>query len=161
ALDELLDGKPVSVPVTEPTGCLIARATPAAKNGTVTYTRDIAPILNRRCVVCHRTGQIAPFPLTSYKDASGWADTIAEVVAGGRMRRWGAHPRHGRFATDPSLSTDEKQRLDEWVRGGCPEGNPADLPEPPTFPDEWTLGKPDVIVAMSEPFAVPASGVVE
>jgi peroxiredoxin len=161
ALDELLEGRPVSVPKTEATGCVIARSPPAARAGAVTYARDIAPILNRRCVVCHRARQIAPFPLTSYKHAAGWAETIREVVAEGRMPPWSADPAHGRFANDPSLSVVEKRLIDEWVRCGWPEGDPADLPPAPTFPAEWTYGKPDVVVDMGTTFHVPASGVVE
>ena len=161
SLDELLSGRPVSVPVTEASGCLISRAGSAEPRDTVTYTRDIAPILNRRCVVCHRVGQIAPFSLTSYKNAAGWADTIREVVAEGRMPPWSADPRHGRFANDPTLSAVEKRLIEDWVSAGCPEGNKADLPPTPKFAEGWTLGTPDVIVEMAQPFAVPADGVVE
>ncbi len=161
ALDELLDGRSVSVPLTTASGCVIARPSAAPRSGAVTYHRDVAPILNRRCVVCHRAGQIAPFPLTSYQDAAGWAESICEVIAEGRMPPWSADPAHGRFANDPTLSAAEKGLLDDWVGGNCPEGDPADLPPRPTFPDKWSLGKPDVIVGMATPFAVPADGVVE
>jgi peroxiredoxin len=161
ALDEVLESRPVSVPKTEPAGCFISRMSPSPKTAPVTYTRDVVPILNRHCVVCHRRGQVAPFPLTSYRAAAGWAGTIREVVAEGRMPPWSADPGHGRFANDPSLSPDEKRLLLEWIDSGCAKGDPADLPPPPEFPRVWTLGAPDVVVPMPAPFTVPADGVVE
>jgi peroxiredoxin len=160
ALDELLAGKPVSQPVTPAAGCLIGRAA-AAATGQVTYCRDVAPILQRRCQVCHRPGEVGPLSLTSYKEARGWASMIREVVAEGRMPPWHADPRHGRFANDPSLTAEEKDRLFRWIDGGCPEGDRADLPRAPRFPEGWRIGKPDQVVSMPEPFTVPAEGVVE
>ena len=161
ALDELLAGKAVSVPVTEAAGCYIGRVSAPRGDAAVTYSRDIAPILQRHCQACHRPGQVAPFSLLTYEDASGWGETIQQVVSEGRMPPWGADPRHGRFRNDPSLSKAEKKLLDAWVAAGCPEGDRADLPPPEDFPDGWELGKPDVVVEMPEPYTVPAEGVVE
>src|SRR5262245_53360744 len=77
------------------------------------------------------------------------------------MPPWHASPEHGRFANDPRLSDDEKRLIDAWVAGGCPEGDRADLPPPPAFPDGWAIPTPDVVVSLPEPFTVPADGVVE
>lgn len=161
ALEELVSGKPVTVDVTEPSGCIISRVGTPVSAATVTYARDVAPILNNRCVRCHRPGQIAPFPLTSYQDASGWAETIQQVVSEGRMPPWSADPRHGRFANDPTLGAQEKKTIAEWLRQGCPKGEPRDLPPSPVFPEEWALGAPDIVLSMAEPFQVPAEGVIE
>jgi peroxiredoxin len=161
ALDELLAGKPVSVPVTAAPGCRIARPAPPAKAGRVTYCRDVAAILQRRCQGCHRPGEIGPLSLTSYREARGWAAMIREVVEEGRMPPWGADPRFGRFANDPRLTAEEKDRLLRWIADGCPQGEAADLPAPPVFVDGWNIGTPDLVVSMPEPFRVPAEGVVE
>ncbi len=161
ALEELLAGKPVSQSVTAAAGCLIGRGSGAPAAGRVTYCRDVAPILQRRCQTCHRPGGVGPLSLTQYKEARGWAAMIREVVSEGRMPPWHADPRYGHFANDPSLSKDEKDRLFRWIDAGCPEGDGADLPPAPRFSDGWQIGTPDLVVPIPEPFTVPAEGVVE
>jgi peroxiredoxin len=161
ALEELLAGKPVSVPGTAAPGCLIARVAPEPAGRDVTYCRDVAPLLQKRCVACHRAGQVAPFALTSYRSAAGRAETIREVLEQGRMPPWHANPDHGRFANDARIPDSEKQIIFDWIDARCPEGNPADLPAPRSFPDGWTIPGPDAVASMAEPFTVPAQGVVE
>jgi peroxiredoxin len=156
AIEELLDGKPVSVPQTESLGCIIGRAREPKQDSPVTYARDIAPIFQARCVECHRTGQIGPFQLTSYDEAAGWGEMIAEVVRDRRMPPWHADPKHGTFANDRSMPEAEKEVIFQWVKNGCPEGDPADLPEPRKFTDGWQLPRePDLVLAMEESFNVP------
>ena len=128
AVDEVLAGKAVSQPATNPVGCFIGRVHRAVSDSTVTFSKHIAPILNQHCVACHRTGQVAPFALTSYDEAAGWAETIAEVVAGGRMPPWFANPEYGHFLNDARLSDSDKNLIATWVNNGCPQGNKADLP---------------------------------
>ena len=143
-------------------GCLIGRVTKVTPHGEVTYTKHVARILQERCVSCHRTGEVAPFALTSYEEVLGWGATIREVVELGRMPPWFADPRYGHFANDARLSDQEKQQICTWVDNGCPPGDPADLPEPKHFADGWQMGPPDQIVYMSEkPFQLPAEGVIE
>lgn len=161
ALEELLAGKLVRQPHCPASGCRISRRHKPNTEGTVTYCRDIAPILQKHCQTCHRPGEIAPFSLLSYKDAAGWAETIREVVADRRMPPWHANPQYGKFANDPSLSTAEKKLLFAWIDNGCPHGNSADLPPPIHFPQGWTISPVDRVVSMPEPFAVPAEGTIE
>jgi hypothetical protein len=127
----------------------------------VTWARDVAPIVQRRCQVCHRAGQVAPFELNSYRDASSRSEMIAEVIESARMPPWGADPRYGHFSNDPSLSNPEKNTLLRWIEAGCPEGKPGDVPPPAAHPTGWTIGEPDLVVPLPEEFHVPASGVVE
>jgi peroxiredoxin len=161
ALDELLAGKPVSRPRTQPPGCRISRVAVPPGRGRITYCRDVAPILRKHCQVCHRPGEIGPFSLSSYHDALAWSGMIDEVVEEGRMPPWHADPRHGRFANDPSLAPADRQRLLDWIAEGCVEGDPADLPPLKEFADGWNIPGPDVVLSMPEPFTVPAEGVVE
>ncbi len=160
AIDELLEGKPVAVPETAALGCLIGRVREPNADSEVTYSNQIARLLNRRCVECHRPGEIGPFALTSYEETAGWGEMIAEVVRDRRMPPWHADPAHGHFANDRSLTDDEKELVFAWVRNGCPEGDRSQLPEPPQFTEGWQLARePDRIIAMSDkPFKVPADG---
>jgi peroxiredoxin len=160
ALDELLAGKPVSVPVTSAPGCFIGRVQAQASQGDVTYTKHIAAILQKHCLECHRPGQIAPFALTSYEEVVGWAATIQEVINEGRMPPWHADPRYGEFANDCRLPEKEKQQIIDWIKNGTPRGDSKDFPEPVHFADGWRIPKPDVVITMPKPFKVPAEGTV-
>jgi peroxiredoxin len=161
AIDELLAGLPVTRPETTAVGCIIDRAERKRGPATVTYTRDIAPILQRHCQVCHRPGEVAPFSLTSYRAARGWAETILEVTDSGRMPPWSASPDHGKFQNDPRLSAAQKKTIRDWVEGGCPEGDPAALPSPPKFTTGWNIPTPDLVVPIPQPFTVPAEGILD
>jgi peroxiredoxin len=164
ALDELLSGKPVSKAETDVQGCFIGRVRAPKPSSAVTFSKQIAPIFNSRCVECHRKGEIAPFELTNYKSAAGFAETIAEVVEDGRMPPWHADSKHGKFANDRRLTESEKKIIKEWVAAGAPEGNQADLPKPQSFPETgWQLPRqPDLVVKMrSTPYDVPAEGTVK
>jgi peroxiredoxin len=163
AIDDLLAGRLVTQAATDPVGCFIGRmhsADPAAK---ITYSNQVVRILNKRCVSCHRQGEIAPFAMTNYAEVSGWADTIAEVVRQRRMPPWHADPQYGHFRNDRSLPENEKEILCQWAAAGAPEGDPKELPPPPRFVDGWRLPKePDQVFSMStKSFPVPAEGTVE
>jgi peroxiredoxin len=159
AIDELLAGKSVSDPKTESLGCIIGRAHQAKVNSPVTYARDVAPILQARCVECHRAGEIGPFGLTSYDDAAGWGEMVAEVVRERRMPPWHADQRYGLFVNDRSMPDSEKELIYQWVKNGCPAGDLADVPAQRQFTTGWQLPRePDQVFAMKEPFTVPATG---
>jgi len=162
AIEELLSGHPVSVPFAEAPGCHIGRVRKPDPRSKVTYSNQIVRILNANCVFCHREGQIAPFTLTSYEDAVGWAEMVREVVEQQRMPPWHADARYGRFANDARLSDEDKRLIDEWVSAGAPEGDPSRLPDPPKFAKGWEIPEPDEIIYMRDkPYRVPAQGVVE
>lgn len=161
ALDELLSGAEVSIPDTETPGCIIGRVRDVEPHGEITYTGHVAEILNRRCVECHRTGELAPFPLTSYQDVIGWSEMIVEVVSQNRMPPWFADPRYGEFSNDCSMSEEEKQTLYAWVNNGSPEGDPIAAPEAPQFVKGWNIGEPDAVYAMPEPYTVQADGTID
>ena len=161
ALEAVLSGRPVAVTATAAPGCPLPSGNRPRVESDVTFSRDVAPILQRRCQECHRPGQAAPFSLLSYADAAKWAEAMREVIEEGRMPPWGADPKHGKFANDPSLTDAEKQTLFQWIDAGCPEGDIEDLPAPRSFPKGWSIPTPDLVVEMPEPFAVPAQGTIE
>ena len=161
ALDALLAGKRVSTPAVAAVGCRIGRVHRQPVKGNVTSSHQIARILQARCVECHRKGQIAPFSLTSYKEAADWAENIQEVVDAERMPPWAANPKYGHFTNDSRMSSGEKRLIGEWIANGCPEGDRSQLPPPAAFTEGWRIPKPDLVVKMPKPFKVPATGVVD
>lgn len=163
AIDNLLENKEPKSPITRSVGCIIGRQKSVSADATVTFTNEVSRILNRRCVECHREGEIAPFSLDDYDESAGWADMIAEVVREERMPPWHASSEFGEFSNDRALTEEEKQTLYAWADAGAPQGNPDDLPEPPTFLTGWQLPRePDLVVPVSlEPYQVPANGEVE
>jgi peroxiredoxin len=161
AIDALLAGKEVANSAVEPIGCHIGRVLTAKKEGDVTYSNQIARILQDRCLQCHRPGEIGPFSLTNYEEVVGWAEMIREVVREQRMPPWHASPEHGQFANDVRLTDEQKSLIDRWVEAGAPEGDPKDLPPPRKFVEGWRIGQPDQVVYMrDEPYQVPAKGEV-
>jgi peroxiredoxin len=186
-LDAVLAGREVAVPITPVVGCPIDRAgaiavvgnrprvRPAASEmlaafqectepvavGPVTYSTDVASILQAKCQSCHRPGQVGPFSLLTYEQARRWAAAIREVVEDRRMPPWHADPRYGHFSNDRGLTARQRATLLAWVEQGTPLGNPRDMPAARVFPEGWAIGTPDLVVPMREPFAVPAQGVVK
>jgi peroxiredoxin len=163
AIEDLLSGRPVAQAETEAIGCPIDRPEPGSPGASFTYTygRDVAPILSRRCVACHSKGQIGPFALTTYRQASGWAPAIAEAVTERRMPPWHADPAYGTFANDAHLSESEIGILTTWVRQGCPRGEPLPPLVPARTAAGWSIPGPDLVVPIPRPFAVPAEGIVD
>lgn len=160
ALAEVLAGKPVTTPETDTDGCPIARTDkPVVKPG-VTFAKDIAPILQKRCEACHRDGQSAPFALATYDDAVRHAAAIKEVTHQRRMPPWHADSRFGKFTNDRHLTTAEIETLAAWVDGGKPRGDDKDLPKPVTWAKGWVHGQPDQVFTMTEEYEVPATGVL-
>ena len=159
ALEELVAGRAVSTPVTKAAGCRIGRAR-APGEGSVTYTGQVERIVRARCVVCHREGEIAPFPLTSYDETAAWADTIAEVVQAGRMPPWHASPAFGKFQNEARLAGSEKAAIAAWAAAGAPRGAGAESPAPPPNAEGWRIPKPDLVLELPKTVEVPATGVV-
>jgi len=138
---------------TQPGARYVARPT-----NTVTFTKDIAPIVFNHCATCHRPGQSAPFPLLNYADVKKHARQIVEVTGRRYMPPWLPQPGLVEYADARVLSVDELGLLGQWVDEGAAEGNPADLPALPVWPAGWQLGTPDLVVQMPEPFALAPEG---
>src|SRR5678816_2054007 len=126
------------------TSCLLAPWSPVhAAPDSTTFTHDVAPILNAKCVTCHRPGEVAPMALLTYQDARPYARAIKEKVASRQMPPWFADKSAGAFANDPSLTDKEIATIARWVDAGAPQGDPGDRPTAPHFTDGWQLGEPD------------------
>ncbi|MDZ4658346.1 MAG: tetratricopeptide repeat protein [Bythopirellula sp.] len=135
-------------------GCRNSADTPAQS---VTYYRDIAPLLSEHCANCHRPGEAAPFSLLTYEDAQTRAGQIAEVTASRFMPPWLPEVGHAVFDGERRLSDEELVVLAAWAGAGAPAGDPSDAPAPPQFAMGWQLGQPDLILE-SPAFELPAAG---
>lgn len=139
----------------------------ATGQGPVTFTKHVAPILQKSCQSCHRPGSVAPMSLLTYEEARPWARSIKQKVVGRTMPPWYVDKSVGiqTFKDDRSLTEQEIATIVAWADGGAPRGNPADMPPPLTFDKErykWTLQdglgrEPDLVVPIPEPFKVPGN----
>src|SRR5260370_1129736 len=123
----------------------------------VTFTRDIAPILYANCISCHRSGEVAPFPLLTYADTAKRASLIAKVTASRYMPPWKPDPGYGEFAGARGLTAAQIATIRRWADAGAAEGKPSDLPSLP-HANSTKLAHPDLIARMPRPFAIPADG---
>ncbi len=123
---------------------------------TVTFNKDVAPIVFANCASCHRPGGAAPFSLLTYAESAEQAEAMAAETFKGHMPPW--LPARGEFPIlgERRLGAGEIDTIQRWVKGGAVEGASADLPAPPAFPDGWELGTPDVVATTDRPFIVKA-----
>jgi mono/diheme cytochrome c family protein len=135
-----------------------AAASPSPSTRPVTFTRDIAPIVYDNCITCHRAGQVAPFPLTTYEEVKKHAGQIVQVTASRYMPPWKPEPGYGSFVGEHRLTDVQLKTLAGWAATDRPEGSATDLPTMPKFNDDWKLGKPDLVVTMDKPIVIPADG---
>ena len=131
-----------------------------AAEGVPTFAADVAPILYDNCVACHRPNHLAPMSLITYDDVRPWARAVKTKVVSREMPPWGADSSVRAYKNDASLSPEEIDVIAAWVDGGAPRGNEAELPELPKFAEGWSIGEPDLVFTMLEPFRVPADGTV-
>ncbi len=147
-------GKPVAFP----------EKAHAAEFANISYTKDVAPILQEKCVSCHVNGGIGPFAMNSYEVVKGFSPMIRETVRTRRMPPYFADPHIGAFKNDQGLTAEQTKTLVHWIEAGSPRGQGLDplLSNASKTAPEWPveLGKPDVVVDLPA-FKVPASGLVE
>ncbi len=166
AIDAVLAGKPVANPRMDvKVGSTIAfpERGKAAEHANISYTKEVAPIIQAKCVACHQDGGIAPFKFDSYEVVKSFAPMMLESVMSERMPPYFADPHVGTFKNDHGLTYDQNKTLIHWLRAGAPRGSGSDVlketaGKAPDWPTE--LGQPDVVVTLPE-FDVPASGTVE
>src|SRR5881397_1678916 len=126
----------------------------------VTFNKDVLPILQKNCQNCHRPGQIAPMSLLTYKDARPWAKAMKNAVVTGTMPPWFADPNYGHFLNERRLKQSEIDTIAKWADGGAPEGDAKDVLPPVQWPDGGWQIKPDYIVE-GPTYDVPPKGIVE
>ncbi|MFN3583681.1 redoxin family protein [Phenylobacterium sp.] len=163
AIDAVIAGRPALAAAKPSPGCLIDFPERArrAQHAQISYAKDVAPILEAKCVSCHQPGSIGPFSMTSYEMVKGFSPMIREVIRTDRMPPWNADPHVGKFEDDKSLTKAEIKTLVHWIEAGAPRG---DGPDPLAIAKheapEWPLGTPDLILDVPA-YTIPASGVVD
>jgi peroxiredoxin len=162
ALEAVLTGKPVAHPEMLSVGCAIRRnAAPVlAKAGVPTYARDIAPILRAKCEGCHRPGEVAPFSLQNYTQASAWSVDIKRFTGNGQMPPWKPTPGYGDFkeAAVHTLTETERNTIAQWADNGAPLGDRKQIPAPRKFVQGWQLGEPDMVITPEKAYHLSADG---
>ena len=124
---------------------------------TVTFSRDIAPILFEHCAKCHRPGEVTPFSVLTYQDVKPWAWLIGIVTANRYMPPWppgfnGALA----FKGERRLPDEDIVLIRQWLEQGAVEGDADELPPAPEFMDGWQLGTPDLVVTLKHPYSLDA-----
>ena len=127
--------------------------------GNVTFNEDVLPILQAKCQTCHRPGEIAPMSFLTYQSTRPWAKAMKAAVITRKMPPWGADPKYGHFANDPSLTQSEIDTIAKWADSNALEGDAKDALPPVQWPEGWR-SNPDVVVSLA-PVPVPAKGYVE
>ncbi len=122
---------------------------------TPTFSKEVARILQNKCQSCHHPGDIAPFSLQTYNDIKRVSGAIKDAVVAKRMPPWKPLSGCGNFKDVRQLTEAEIATISQWVDGGAPEGDPADLPTPLKFSDGWALGEPDLIIQPDEEYTPP------
>ena len=163
ALASMLRGEPADITATSAPGCALdLSAKTALASSNVTYHRDIARIMQANCVECHHSGGVGPFALDSYEAVIEHAGMIRKQVERGAMPPWFAAALEGQthtpWANDRSLSERDRADLLNWLGSDRPKGDVADAPTPRQFPSEWSIGKPDAIIAAAKPISIKAEG---
>lgn len=162
AIDDVLAKREVKVAETAVDGCLINFPKPRAGNRQITFAEHIAPLLQAHCQDCHRAGAPeAPFELASYSDAVDNAEMMVEVVKEERMPPWYGSEEHGKFANHRHLSLAERNLIEDWVRGGCEQGDMSKAPPARVFStSKWKIGEPDLVLK-SPVQKLPATGYID
>jgi mono/diheme cytochrome c family protein len=135
---------------------LLACAREAAAHDDVTFNNQVVRIFQQHCQTCHRPGNIGPFSLLTYSEARRRAFDIRAKVQARQMPPWKPVNAQGLFEGERTLSDQEIETISHWVADGAPEGNPADLPEPISFPETWGAGTPDTVIQPASSFPLPA-----
>jgi hypothetical protein len=162
ALTALLSGQPVTISRTQPDGCPITLNPPQA----ISYSADIAPLLQEKCVRCHSPGNIAPWAMTDYNMVRSYAPLIKQKVLAGEMPPWHADPFYGSFTNDCSLTPRQAAMLVQWINDSAPRGTGLDplegAPVATNYPFAWPveLGQPDGVASVPVQ-DIPASGDVD
>jgi hypothetical protein len=128
---------------------------------TVTFNKDVLPVLQKQCQECHRPGEIAPMPFMSYRETRPWAKAIKQAAVTRKMPPWFAEPGHRALNNERRLSTEDIGTLVSWADNGAPEGDAKDKPVAVKFAEGWSIGTPDMVIEFPHAVSIPETGVFD
>jgi hypothetical protein len=134
---------------------------PVTRPSNVTFSKDVAPIVQQHCQTCHRPGEGTPFSMISYSDLRPWAAAMKQMVTTRAMPPWYEDGTTEKFVNNRSLTQAQIDTIAAWVDAGAPEGNPRDLPPAKNYVQGWTIPKPDKVYQLPHPFSIPATGILD
>jgi len=135
----------------------VAATTPPS----VTFYKDVLPVLQNNCQTCHRPGEAGPMSFLNYESTRPWAKAIKTAVLTKKMPPWFADPHYGKFSNDRSMGQADIDTLVAWADTGAQAGDAKDAPKPLDWVEGWRIGKPDLVISMPAAFSIPASGTVD
>src|ERR1700728_3500973 len=136
-------------------------AKPTVHNSKLTFTKDIAPILQQNCQTCHRPGEGTPFSMMTYETTQPWTQDIKRMVTARQMPPWFEDGTTKKFENNRALAQSDIDKIVEWVNAGAPKGDIKDMPKPREYAEGWTIPKPDIVYQLPKPFPIPAHGIME
>ncbi|MGR9108250.1 MAG: redoxin domain-containing protein [Gammaproteobacteria bacterium] len=161
AIEAVLNGEPLEFSARVGMGCPVDfGAIPRAD--AISYRDSIVPILEQRCLGCHRQGGVGPWPMDRYATVKSWAAKIREAILLEKMPPWYADPAVGEFAHNLGLEASEKKALIRWIDAGAPRGGGSDPLEAESLaaaPAAWPLGEPDIVIKVPT-IRIPAEGLL-
>ncbi len=160
ALTSLLNEQSITERYRVTKGCKVTRLSKTQQEDSLTFTKDIAPILQNHCVRCHKDGGIAPWQMKDYPTIVGWSEMIKEVLWSKRMPPWKADPTIGEFSNSFALPDSQARKIIRWIETGMKKGpgeDPLSQLEKDTL--DWPKGIPDKIVTLKKE-QIPATGVI-
>lgn len=160
-LRALADATSVDPGETDVVGCPVVEDPVENKepgDSAITFTRDIADILQANCQECHRPGGIGPFSLVTYEETVLWAPDVKAFTQDRSMPPWKLVSAHGEFKNDRRMNNQDIETIAKWVDAGCPKGDAAESPPPKEFVDGWRVGTPDMILTPAEPYTLAGEG---
>ncbi|PKA84603.1 copper type II ascorbate-dependent monooxygenase-like protein [Ulvibacter sp. MAR_2010_11] len=160
ALGAILKGKQPLQKQKMTRGCTVTRQSKITREEDLTYTRDIAPILEQKCTKCHVDGGIAPWAMTDYETVKGWSSMMKQVLLSKRMPPWKADPYIGEFSNSFAIEDSNARKIVRWIDNGLAHGAGEDiLTAIPPITKSWKNGEPDEIKVL-KPETLPATGVI-
>jgi hypothetical protein len=141
--------------------CSAIVASAATAPASVTFYKDVLPVLQKDCQTCHRPGEAAPMSFLTYDSTRPWAKAIKTAVITKKMPPWFADPHYGKFANDRSLSQAEINTFVAWADAGAPAGDARVAAKATEWVEGWRINKPDMVLSMQAAFEVPASGTID
>ena len=126
----------------------------------ITFNKDVLPVLQQNCLACHRSGGVAPMSFETYDSARPWAKAIKAAVISRKMPPWLADPHYGEFRNAPKLTEANVATLTAWADNGSREGAAVDKPAAAQWAEGWRI-QPDVVVSIPQPYQVGAKGAGE